>query len=256
MPMPIPVLAAAQCAVKAGDIQANLALHLEFMRQAQAHDVRLLLFPELSLTGYEPSLMRDLAQDSDCALLAPLRDLARQASMTTVVGLPLRLAGHANPLIAAFVLHPDGSLGLYTKQHLHPGEEQYFSAGSGGDLLRIGSVPIALSVCADFSQPQHAALAAAQGAQVYATSVLIGETGYPHDSSLLQSYAQRHGMAVLMANHGGPTGGWAAAGRSALWDEQGQCVAATSGGGDRLLVVTKRVQGWQGVEISVANSLG
>jgi predicted amidohydrolase len=244
--MPTPVLAAAQCAVKAGDIEANLALHIQLMRRAQAYDVELLLFPELSLTGYEPTLAHDLAQDSECALLAPLRQLAKDASMTTVVGLPLRLPGHEKPLIAAFILHPDGTLGIYTKQHLHPGEEQYFSVGKGGDLLNVRSLPVALSVCADFSQPQHAAKAAAQGAQVYATSVLIGEAGYPHDSALLQSYAQRHGMAVLMANHGGPTGGWAAAGRSAFWDEQGRCVATTAGTGDCLLIVAKQRQGWEG----------
>lgn len=249
--MPPLVLAAAQCAVKAGDIATNLALHLEFMQRAQAHGVGFLLFPELSLTGYEPTLAQALAQEVQCTLLAPLRTLAREASMTTVVGLPLRRSDADKPLIGAFILHPDGTLGVYTKQHLHPGEDQYFSAGHGGDLLAVRDVPVALSVCADFSQAQHAAQASAMGAQVYATSVLIGETGYPHDSSLLQSYAQRHAMAVLMANHGGPTGGWAAAGRSAFWDEQGRCVAATSGIGDRLLIVSRQREGWSGFDTSL-----
>lgn len=249
--MSVPILAAAQCAVRAGDIDANLALHQQFMQRAQALGVGLLVFPELSLTGYEPTLADALAQDAHCALLAPLRALAQQASMTTVVGLPLRSPDHEKPLIAAFILHPDGSLGIYTKQHLHPGEDRYFSAGNGGDLLWVCDLPIALSVCADFSQPQHAQHAAARGAQVYAASVLIGETGYPHDSALLQSYAERHGMAVLMANHGGPTGGWAAAGRSAFWDERGRNVAATRGIGDRLLVVSRKLDGWSGSETSL-----
>lgn len=247
--MPAPVFAAAQCAVQAGDLPANVALHLAFMRQAREHGVRFLLFPELSLTGYEPTLAQALAQDIGSPLLAPLRSLAREASMTTVVGLPLRRAGHEKLQIAAFVLQSDGALGVYTKQHLHPGEDQYFSAGEGGNMMRIADVPVALSVCADFSQPTHAARAADNGAQLYAASVLIGETGYPHDSALLQHYARRHGMAVLMANHGGPTGGWAAAGRSAFWDEQGRCVASTSGVGDRLLVVSRKPQGWAGVDV-------
>ena len=246
--------AAAQCAIRAGDISANLTLHMQFMQHAREHGVGFLLFPELSLTGYEPTLAKNLAQDLDCALLAPLRQLAQEACMTTVVGLPLRLSNQEKPLIAAFILHPDGSLGIYTKQHLHPGEEHYFSPGKGGDLMCIEGLTVALSVCADFTHAEHPSRAAAQGAQVYATSVLIGETGHPHDSTLLQGYAKHLQMAVLMSNHGGSTGGWASAGKSAFWDEQGQCVATTSGTGNRLLIIAKKTQGWEGVEepLSVA----
>lgn len=250
--MSAPVFAAAQCAIRAGDISANLKLHMDFMQHAREHGVGLLLFPELSLTGYEPTLAKALAQDIDSPLLSPLRHLAREASMTTVVGLPLRLPSHDKPLIAAFILHQDGSIGVYTKQHLHPGEEQFFSAGNGGDLMLIADLPIALSVCADFSHPEHSSHAAKQGAQLYAASVLIGETGYSRDSSLLQNCSKRHGMAVLMANHGGPTGGWAVAGQSAFWNEQGQCVASTDCVGNRLLIVSKQLHGWQGFETPVS----
>lgn len=249
--MSAPVFAAAQCAVQAGDINSNLTLHMEFMCHAREHGVELLVFPELSLTGYEPALAEALVQDIDSPVLDPLRQLAQEASMTTVVGLPLRLSSYEKPLIAAFVIHQDGSLGVYTKQYLHPGEEQYFSAGDGGDLLQIADTRIALSVCADFCHPEHPSHASEQGAQLYAASVLIGETGYPHDSLLLQTYAGRHGMAVLMANHGGETGGWSAAGRSTFWDEQGRYVASTEGTGNRLLVVSKRQGNWHGFETSV-----
>jgi predicted amidohydrolase len=81
---------------------------------------------------------------------------------------------------------------------------------------------------------------------VYAASVLIGNDGYPADSAILQRHAERHRIAVLMANHGGPTGGWASAGRSAFWDEDGALVAATQGPGDRLLVVSHADGRWQG----------
>ena len=243
------IFAAAQCAIRDGDITANLALHLEFMRQAHEHGVTLLLFPELSLTGYALKTASALAQDLDTPLLAPLRQFAQEAGMTTVVGMPLKVPGQDKPRIAACILHPDGSITAYTKQHLHTGEDVFFGAGSGGELLSVAGVSVALSVCADFTHPEHAAHAAQRGAQVYATGVLIGETGYPADSALLQSYAQQHAMAVLMANHGGSTGGWAAAGRSAFWDEQGRCVAGASGAGNRLLVVSGRGGEWTGREI-------
>lgn len=246
------VFAAAQCSVHAGDTTENIRRHLLFMSAARRHGVQFLVFPELSLSGYEPTLADVLAQEIDTSLIRPLRLFAREAKMTTVVGLPLRSKTHEKPLIAAFVLHADGALTVHTKQYLHTGEAQYFSAGEGGNLLQIGDIPLALSICADFSQPAHAAAAAAAGARLYAASVLIGDSGYSTDSALLQNYAETHHMAVLMANHGGPSGGWAAAGRSTFWDEDGHVVSATSGPGDHLLIVSKDSDKWQGFTVPVA----
>lgn len=247
-----PVLVAVQCVVRAGDLEANLATHLAFMQCAAELGARLLVFPELSLTGYEPALAYGLAQAPDSALFDSLRHLARETEMATVVGVPLRVPGLDKPQIAACIFKADGSLAVYTKQYLHAGEEMFFSTGVGGELLGVDDRAVALSVCADFGHAEHPAQAAERGAQVYASSVLIGEGGYANDSALLQGYAKRHAMAVLMANHGGPTGGWAAAGRSAFWDEEGRRVAVTSGTGNHLLVISRRADGWHGRDIVLA----
>ena len=45
-------LALAQIATKLGDVQSNLETHLEYIRQARARKADLIVFPELSLTGY------------------------------------------------------------------------------------------------------------------------------------------------------------------------------------------------------------
>ena len=42
----------AQIDARLGDLEANLAHHLEWIERARAERVDLLLFPELSLTGY------------------------------------------------------------------------------------------------------------------------------------------------------------------------------------------------------------
>ena len=46
-------------------------------------------------------------------------------------------------------------------------------------------------------------------------------------------------MGVLLANHGGPTGGWKAAGRSAFWNERGALVRETTGTGETLLLLER-----------------
>lgn len=50
----------AQMSPRLGDVPANLAIHLDYVRRAAGEGVELLLFPELSLTGYT---LEDLAFD-------------------------------------------------------------------------------------------------------------------------------------------------------------------------------------------------
>lgn len=248
-------LCAAQYCSIAGDLDTNLQRHLEVMRLAAEQRIDFLLFPELSLTGYEPSLARELAQTTDTALLQHLRTLAKQLRMTTVVGLPLRTAESDAVLIGSLLFGADGSQTIYTKQYLHVGEERVFSPGAGGALLHLGDERIALSICADFAHASHARAAVERGAGVYATSVLISENGYPHDSELLEGYARKLSLGVLMANHGGPSGGWTCAGRSAFWAPGGRRVVSAVGTGDCLVIARRRQGIWQGQtqELSLDN---
>ncbi|MCP1455489.1 putative amidohydrolase [Pseudomonas kilonensis] len=196
--MTAPAFAAAQSISIAGDVRANLLRHQHFMQAAAEQGVQLLVFPELSLTGYERGLAADLAILPEDAVLQPLRDLAQELGLTAVVGMPIRLSADAPVLIGALVLGADGSLGVYSKQHLHPGEEVAFAPGHGGLMLTMGQDRIALAVCADFSHASHAAAAAGQGATLYAAGVLITEGGYVPDTTLLQGYARQHAMTVLI----------------------------------------------------------
>ncbi|WLG88251.1 carbon-nitrogen hydrolase family protein [Pseudomonas cucumis] len=247
-------IAAAQSISIAGDLAANMAWHRRFMQVAAEQGVQLLVFPELSLTGYERGLATELAIAPDAGVLQPLRDFAREVGVTSVVGMPIRLSDDSPVLIGALVLGADGSLGIYSKQHLHPGEEVAFAPGTGGSTLKIGTDTVALAVCADFSHASHAAAAARRGADLYAAGVLITENGYAPDTALLQGYACTHSMAVLMANHGGATGGWASAGRSAVWAADGTLIMAAPGAGNLMVVARRDADGWKGQIVAVAEA--
>ncbi|AZD30377.1 carbon-nitrogen hydrolase family protein [Pseudomonas chlororaphis] len=244
-------LAAAQSVSIAGDLPGNIARHQAFIRAAAQQGVQLLVFPELSLTGYEPTLAAERALLPQSPLLQPLRDLARELGVTAVVGMPIRLSAEGPLLIGALVLAADGSLAVYSKQHLHAGEEQVFSRGTGGANLIFAEDQVALAVCADFSQANHARAAAQSGAGIYAAGVLISEKGYAADTALLQGYAVEHAMLVLMANHGGPTGGWVSAGRSAIWGSDGGLIVAAAGTGDELLIARRTDGHWSGQQLRV-----
>jgi predicted amidohydrolase len=81
----------AQTSPRLGDVKANLDKHLRFIEQAATQGVELLVFPELSLTGY---MLQDLVHDvaiatartpaPDDPLLAPLLDASHNLDL--VVG--------------------------------------------------------------------------------------------------------------------------------------------------------------------------
>ena len=52
------VIAAAQSASVPGNVSRNVTRHLQFGAVAADKGVQLLVFPELSLTGYEPAIAR------------------------------------------------------------------------------------------------------------------------------------------------------------------------------------------------------
>ncbi|MGI9070325.1 MAG: carbon-nitrogen hydrolase family protein [Bryobacteraceae bacterium] len=245
------IIAAAQSTSIPGDISRNAAHHLRFGTMAAEHGAQLLIFPELSLTGYELPIARSNAVRSDSSDLDSLQHLATHAHMTVVVGAPV--LNHKNELhIAALAIRPDGSVSTYTKEHIHQSEEEVFTPGSGGPALLVEDATVALAICADATHPQHAASAAASGANVYAVGVMIDENGYPRKVALLRNYALEHRMAVLMANYSGATGGSVSAGKSALWSEDGHLVAATTGNEEALIVGSKQNGAWNGIVLPLS----
>lgn len=240
-------IAAAQSVSMAGDVAANVLVHTKFIAAAKRAAVDLLVFPELSLSGYELPLLRHCLLQPDDPRLAPIRDAAREAKMTVVVGAPIATDTGVAPSIAAITLFPDGRTSVYRKQYLHPGEEKYVAKGKPGNRSHgLLGESFALAICADTSHEQHAACAAATGASLYLASVLVSEAGYPADSANLHRYAIIHNLGVLMSNHGGSSGGYVSAGKSAFWAPGGRLVVAAPSTGSLLVIASHRAGEWSG----------
>jgi len=235
-------LAAAQTTPVRGDVAANVEQHLHLAGLAAAAGAGLVLFPELSLTGYELDLANELAFAERDARLDPLVEAAARLGATLVVGAPIRLAGRLH--LGAFVLTPDRSVEIYTKRRLgafgpdaNPGggvpsaEATIFVAGDRNPRVRLGDATAAIAICADVGDPTHAAIAAEGGASIYLASMFVIPRDYEKESATLRSYAGRHAMIVVLANPGGPTGGLPSAGGSAIWSDQGELLGQLDASG-------------------------
>jgi predicted amidohydrolase len=249
-------IAVGQTVPARGDVDANVAEHVRLARAAADARAQVLVFPELSLTGYELELADDLAFSQDDTRLAPLAEAARVCDMTLVVGAPVRIASRLH--IGAFIVSPDGAVGLYTKQRMGafsdgascdgvvpPAEATFFHPGDLNPLVNFGGNTAALAVCADTGRPSHAEAAAQRGAGVYLASMFVIPSEFERETANLSTYAARHSMAVAFANYGGPSGGLAAAGRSAVWSERGELLTRLPPAGVGVAVASESDPGWR-----------
>jgi NAD+ synthetase len=141
-----------------GDIDGNVAGMVAAARRAAADGAGLVVFAELSLTGYypadllnEPGFMNRVEQGLE-ALRSASRELPEQH---WVVGAPVPHGGPGKPLHNALLVLHNGAVVLrYAKQLLPTygvfDERRHFEPGPDvARVLRIGDTQIGLLVCED-----------------------------------------------------------------------------------------------------------
>jgi predicted amidohydrolase len=160
-------VAIAQINPRLGNLQANLALYEEKIEQGIKERADLLLFPELSLTGY---FLRDtvpnVALTADSTEMKKLRRLSRELPL--VAGLVEESSDHR--FFNAAVYLEDGEIRhIHRKVYLPTygmfDEQRYFARG---DRIRAFSSKfgrIAMLICEDLWHPSTIYLAALDGAR-------------------------------------------------------------------------------------------
>ncbi len=147
-------LAIAQINAVVGDLPGNEQRILERLEEARAAGARLVLFPELAITGYPPEdllLKEHFLADARAAVE---RVAARTEGIAAIVGFPER----AEDVFNAAALCAGGRLhGIYRKVHLPNygvfDEVRYFQRGPGPAVLDLDGVRIGVTVCEDVWRP-------------------------------------------------------------------------------------------------------
>jgi predicted amidohydrolase len=229
-------VALAQIAPALADRQRNVGLHLEQIKAARAQDADLIVFPELSLTGY---FVRDMVPDVAIAPDAPeIRELLDAAGpMAVVLGFVEESPQHRfyNTAIYAEggrVVHRHRKVYLPTYGLFD--EQRYFAAGerfAAFDTARFGRMGIL--ICEDFWHLSAAAIMQAEeidvlicpanspGRGVEGPRVRTAET-YEH---LSKAYAQLMGAVVIVVNRVGFEDGLCFWGGSSVTGPDGRTIA-------------------------------
>lgn len=215
-------VAAAQPACTAADAARNAVVHAEVVRAAQA---RVVVFPELSLTGYD--LDADAVRPDD-RILDPIRAACAATGSIALVGAPVS-DGAGAEFIGMLRVDAIGVEVAYRKSWLGGGEPERFRSGDGPTVLVVDGWRLGLGICKDTGAAQHIAGTAALGVDAY----LAGLVHHPEELSEQEAravvIARTCRAFVVFASFAGPTGdGYTTtAGSSAIWSPDGLAIART-----------------------------
>ena len=161
-------LAVAQIAPTLGDLEKNLTLHEKMARQAIEQSANLLVFPELSLTGY---FLKDqvpsVALRADSPLLQRFRELSSRVAM--VLGFVEEAPDHRFYNAAAY-LEGGEIRHIHRKVYLPTygifDEARYLAAGDRVRAFDTALGRMAILICEDLWHPAAPAIAAWDGAEI------------------------------------------------------------------------------------------
>lgn len=213
------VIAVAQPLCVAHDVAANALTHASMIRTA---GTRVIVFPELSLTGYELNAPAIAAQDPR---LTPIVEACAATRSVALVGAPVH--GETGSVhIGMLAVDGTGLTVVYRKMWLGGVEPDRFSPGTAPAVLEVDGWRLGLAICKDTGIPAQAAATAALRIDAYVAGVLESA----EDAAILDERARRiatdHHVWVAMASFAGSTGGGydEAAGRSGIWASDGSVV--------------------------------
>ncbi|MFK3722131.1 carbon-nitrogen hydrolase family protein [Pseudomonas fulva] len=228
-------LCAAQLGSVKGDFAANVRRHLACIEQAANLGAAVIVFPELSLTGYEPTIARQAALPLSSPRLDQLQAASDRLGIIVAAGLPLPTPNGVQ--IGMPIFTPSAPRQAYAKQRLHEDELPYFNPGVSTSLIQAAQHRIAPAICYESMFMAHAASAKERGADIYLVSVAKTAKGVGEGHVHYPQVAREMGLIVLMANCVGPADQFQAAGGSAAWDRKGRLLGCLDPHSEGLLLL-------------------
>jgi predicted amidohydrolase len=212
------IVAAANIDSQPGETNRNLEKILHSANLAESRQAKLVLFPELSLTGFLPnhpltdhaawlrnalSLARQTAERIDGPAVKTLSMIAQQIGIYIAAGL---LEDAGNVLYNTCVLvGPPGTVGVWRKLHVPMFEMPFYNGGPGLDVVHTPFGRIGANICFDALIPESTRLLAVQNVEL----VLFPFAADPPEGlaawagPALRARCQENGVFGIAANYSG-----------------------------------------------------
>jgi omega-amidase len=225
-------IAAAQIACVLGDLDANVGKIRDFVSRAKDVGSELVVFPEMSDTGYSMPVIQKHATDWTRGAVPNLKNIAKEFSIAIICGVSERVEKSIyNSQV--FVDANGGIVAKYRKSHLFtpaPIEEhKYFSPGDQLTDFALGEFRLGLGICYDLRFPEFCrTLAVEKNVNAFIISSAWPFPRVEHLRTLATARAIENQSYVILSNRVGTDEGVTFCGSSAIIDPYGVIVAAGS----------------------------
>jgi NAD+ synthetase len=248
-------IALAQLNFTVGDLDGNADKIVGALAHGRERGARLVVFPELAVTGYPPRdllLKDDFIRASRAAL-----DRVRRASrnIAALVGFPERRRGTGKPLFNSAALFDHGKLVRIARKSLLPfydvfDEERWFERGRPEGVAALDRVRLGLSVCEDawndkeFWSRRHYEVDPMAELVDRGAHVLLNISASPWwrkkgalRRRMLSAIARRHRRPLVFVNQVGGNDDLIFDGRSCAFDARGRLIARAAAFAEDFVVV-------------------
>ncbi|MBN1477020.1 NAD+ synthase [Candidatus Sumerlaeota bacterium] len=233
----------AQINTVTGDIGSNVKKVLRTLEHAASLKVDLVIFPEMTLTGYPPRDLLDMPAFVDESLRALVNIAAECRQIAAIVG-HVERSGHAEgkPLFNAASLLSHGTAKTICRKTLLPtydvfDEARWFQPGTVHTPHRFGGWLLGTSICEDiWNNSLHHShrlydIDPIERLVTAGAEALINIGASPYQcmrrqakTAMLSSTARRHGRPLIVVNQVGGNDSLIFDGGSAVFDAEGQLV--------------------------------
>jgi omega-amidase len=225
-------IAAAQIDCALGELDTNLRKIRDFAARAKDGGTELIVFPEMSDTGYSMPVIQKHATPWSKGAVPELRRIAKEFSIAIICGLSER-AGDSIYNSQVMIDENGEVVATYRKSHLFtpaPIEEhKCFTPGNQFSHFAQGDFRFGLSICYDLRFPEvYRTLACDHGVNVFVNSSAWPFPRVDHLRTLTVARAIENQSYVILSNRVGRDDGVPFCGSSAIVDPYGVVVAAAS----------------------------
>ena len=232
-------IAALQMHAIAGDGEANIERIAAAAADAAAGGAKLLVVPELAVTGYgagEVAFGR-LASPATGEVASRLAAIARDNGLAIVAGFAEQEGGHTYN--SALFTDGIGTNAVYRKSHLYGDYERsaFRPAAPASVMVELGGIRLGMLICYDVEFPENVRRLALAGADliVVPTALPKGSSGTFIAGHMIQVRAFENQVFVAYINHCGADDRFTYAGLSRIAAPDGKLLAEAPAEGETLL---------------------
>lgn len=232
-------VAAAQISCSLGDPKANLLKVREFSRHGRERGVQLVVFPEMTDTGYSMSVIQAHANPWTSGFVPGLQETAAKLSIAIVCGVSEKDGASVyNSLV--FIDQQGQIAAKYRKTHLYAvapvEEEKCFASGHTFASFALGGLRFGFSICYDLRFPEmYRKLIVEQNVGAFIISSAWPFPRIEHFRTLALARAIENQSYVIASNRVGKDDDLWFCGSSAIIDPRGVTVASASADREELI---------------------